>query len=344
MPRSICRGPRTAIPQLAGRRPQRGAENAGRLVSSAKSWLSYSGVDRTAAILPPQLPEGVGKISPVAASRALSRTPARRLEPRSTRTRPLTEQQVLVTVPASFDAVARELTEHAAERGRLQERHPARRAAGRLLRLDRAPSRLARAGPGRRPDPGRRHRRRHHRLHPDRRHRGSEANCALERVAVGEHILLGGDNMDLALARTSNQQLAEKGTKLDALQFNALWQQCRVAKETAARIRPKEASTPSPFSAAAPAWSAAPSRAKLSRADLERVLLDGFFPWSRATTCRSPRRVGLAGNRTALRRRRRHHPAHLAKFLRQSRPHSPTPTHVLFNGGVLRAGHRRATA
>ena len=54
----------------------------------------------------------------------------------------------------------------------------------------------------------------------------------LERVAVGEHILLGGDNMDLALARTVEAQLAQKNTKLDAMQFNALWQQCRVAKET----------------------------------------------------------------------------------------------------------------
>src|SRR5207253_6831742 len=53
----------------------------------------------------------------------------------------------------------------------------------------------------------------------------------LERVAVGEHILLGGDNIDLALARHLEQQLAAKGTKLDSLQLNALWQQCRSAKE-----------------------------------------------------------------------------------------------------------------
>src|SRR5205085_7382186 len=53
----------------------------------------------------------------------------------------------------------------------------------------------------------------------------------LERVAVGEHILLGGDNMDLALARVVEAQLNAKGTRLDAMQLNALWQQCRVAKE-----------------------------------------------------------------------------------------------------------------
>ena len=85
--------------------------------------------------------------------------------------RPSPQQQVLVTVPASFDAVARELTLEAAEQAGYGEHHPARRAASRLLRLDRAPPRLARARPCRRSDPGRRYRRRHHRFHADRGHR-----------------------------------------------------------------------------------------------------------------------------------------------------------------------------
>ncbi len=54
----------------------------------------------------------------------------------------------------------------------------------------------------------------------------------LERIAVGDHLLLGGDNMDLAVARFAEQQFADKGTKLDALQFHSLWQQGRTAKET----------------------------------------------------------------------------------------------------------------
>ena len=53
----------------------------------------------------------------------------------------------------------------------------------------------------------------------------------LDRVAVGEHILLGGDNIDLALARLVADQLAQKGTKIDALQLQALWNNCRTAKE-----------------------------------------------------------------------------------------------------------------
>ena len=103
--------PANVVGELARKR---GAENAGRLVSSAKSWLSYGAVDRTAALLPLTAPEGVGKISPVSASRAYldhlreawnAKMPDARFE----------DQSVLVTVPASFDAVARDLTQHAAE-------------------------------------------------------------------------------------------------------------------------------------------------------------------------------------------------------------------------------------
>jgi hypothetical protein len=93
---------------------KRGLENAGRLVSSAKSWLSHAGVDRTAAILPPNAPEGVPKISPVEASR---RYLAHLRDSWNTKTPDASfdAHQVLVTVPASFDAVARDLTLKAAE-------------------------------------------------------------------------------------------------------------------------------------------------------------------------------------------------------------------------------------
>ncbi len=91
-----------------------GLENAGRLVSSAKSWLSHAGVDREAAILPPNAPEGVDKVSPVEASRRYLdhlRTAWDETHPGE----PFDAHQVLVTVPASFDEVARELTLKAAE-------------------------------------------------------------------------------------------------------------------------------------------------------------------------------------------------------------------------------------
>ena len=89
-------------------------ENAGRLISSAKSWLSHAGVDRTAPLLPYRAPDGVPKVSPVEASRRYLEH-LRDAWNVKMPDAPFTDQQVLVTVPASFDAVARELTQKAAE-------------------------------------------------------------------------------------------------------------------------------------------------------------------------------------------------------------------------------------
>ena len=130
---------------VVGRLAQkRGAENAGRLVSSAKSWLSHSGVDRTAPLLPFRAPEGVEKISPVEASRRylehlrdawdskMPDAPLRRAAGAGHRAGLVRRRG------ARADA-------RGGQTGRLRERHAARRAAGRLLRLDRAAPRLARA-------------------------------------------------------------------------------------------------------------------------------------------------------------------------------------------------------
>jgi molecular chaperone DnaK (HSP70) len=92
---------------------RRGTEVASRLVASAKSWLSHAGVDRTAPILPLNAPEGIAKVSPVEASRRYLEH-LREAWDSKMPDAPFVEQQVLVTVPASFDAVARELTLKAA--------------------------------------------------------------------------------------------------------------------------------------------------------------------------------------------------------------------------------------
>jgi molecular chaperone DnaK (HSP70) len=208
---------------------KRGVENAGRLVVSAKSWLSHSGVDRTAAILPWNAPDGVRKLSPVEASSCYL-DHLRRAWDSKMPDAPFAEQQVLVTVPASFDAVARELTLQAAERVGFRE-----------VTLLEEPQAAFYAWIER---------------HKDWRERVKlgdlilvvdigggttdftliavtehEGELALERMAVGEHILLGGDNMDLALARLIAGQIAEKGTRIDNLQLHQLWQNFRVAKE-----------------------------------------------------------------------------------------------------------------
>ena len=109
--------PAFVVGRLAARR---GVESSGRLVSSAKSWLSHSGVDRTKPILPVNAPEDGRRVSPVEASRRYlehlrfawdSKMPDA----------PFVEQQMLVTVPASFDAIARDLTQRARRRGRLPQ-------------------------------------------------------------------------------------------------------------------------------------------------------------------------------------------------------------------------------
>jgi molecular chaperone DnaK (HSP70) len=324
--------PLYVVGQLA---QKRGAENAGRLVASAKSWLSYGGVDRTAALLPMTAPEGVPKISPVVASRAYLehiRDAWNHAHPDD----PFDRQSVLVTVPASFDAVARELTQHAAQEAGYKdivlleepqaafyswiERNPGWReqvGVGSLILVvdigggttDFTLISVTQEG----------------------------GELRLERVAVGEHILLGGDNMDLALARTVEAQLAAKNTKLDAMQLNALWQQCRVAKEKLLQPESTEASHPVTILGRGTGLVGGTIKSALSRADLERVLLDGFFPVVASTDMPQVRRrvglqeIGLPYAADAAITR------HLARFLRQQGAEFAAPTHVLFNGGVLRS-------
>ena len=181
-----------------------------RLVSSAKSWLCYDGVDRTAAILPhaaPQRgPDAVPKVSPSRHRLATSATCAmpgmRSLRPAIPR-RAWPIRDVFLTVPASFDAVARELTVRAAQAAGLAKvtllEEPQAAFYDWLGRHSRDWRAVLRVGDtvlvcdigGGTTDFS---------LISVGEHDG---NLALERIAVGDHILLGGDNMDLALAWVS---------------------------------------------------------------------------------------------------------------------------------------------
>ena len=192
--------PQFVIGELARRR---GAESPNRIVASAKSWLSYGAVDRTAPILPWQAPDEVPKLSPVDTSSQFLRY-LRNIwesgEGAQKSRSPLAEQEVLITVPASFDEEARELTRRAAEQA----------GCGHVILLE-EPQAAFYAWIESQGDSWRR-----------RIKVGdlvlvcdigggttdfslimvSEENgeLMLKRVAVGDHILLGGDNMDLALA------------------------------------------------------------------------------------------------------------------------------------------------
>jgi len=333
---------------VTGRLAQkRGVENAGRLVASAKSWLSHAGVDRTAPILPWNAPEGVPKLSPVeASSRYLDHL--RRAWDAKIADAPFTEQQVLVTVPASFDAVARELTLQAAER-----------AGFRDVTLLEEPQAAFYAWIER------------HKDWRDRVKLGDlilvldigggttdftliavteqQGELALERMAVGEHILLGGDNMDLALARLVAGEMAEKGTRIDTLQLHALWHNCRVAKEKLLAPGARTKEQPVTILGKGTGLVGGTIKATLRREDIDRVLGEGFFP--RVSSSEMPqrqRRMGLqeiglpyAADAAVTK--------HMAQFLRQqasSAEHErvrrgpsglAAPTHVLFNGGVLHA-------
>ncbi|MBV9747026.1 MAG: Hsp70 family protein [Acidobacteriia bacterium] len=327
---------------------KRGAENAGRLVSSAKSWLSHSGVDRTAPLLPFLAPEGVERVSPVEASR-------RYLEHLSDAWKykmpeaPFTEQQVLVTVPASFDAVARELTLEAARLAEYQnitlleepqaafyawiERHGDWRERVNLGDL----ILVVDIGGGTTDFT----------LIAVTEHSGE---LTLERVAVGEHILLGGDNIDLALANTVAQRLAEKGTRLDSRQMQTLWNNCRIAKERLLEPGATAEEQPVTILGRGSGLVGGTIKAALKREDIDRVLGEGFLPRVASTDMPTRQRraalqeIGLpyAADPAIARQ--------LARFLRQqasSTEHGSVrrgpgglacPTHILFNGGVLNAG------
>ena len=326
---------------------KRGAENAGRLVSSAKSWLSHSGVDRTAPLVPFRAPEGVDKISPVEASRRYLEHLREAWDARMPED-PFTEQQVLVTVPASFDAVARELTLEAA-----------RQAGYQNLTLLEEPQAAFYAWIERHGDWRERVKLGDLILVVDIgggttdftliavTERGGELQ--LERVAVGEHILLGGDNIDLALAGTVAQRLAEKGTRLDSRQIQTLWANCRIAKEKLLEPGSKAKEQPVTILGKGSGLVGGTIKATLQREDIDRVLGEGFLPAVASDSMPERQRraalqeIGLPYAADAAITR------HLARFLRQQSSTSEQgsvrrgpsglacPTHVLFNGGVLRA-------
>lgn len=253
-----------------------GARVPGRLVSSAKSWLCHPGVDREAAILPWGADPEVPKVSPVQASaRFLAHLAAawEIVHPDA----PLSRQELVITVPASFDAVARALTERAANAAGLTgftlvEEPQAAFGEFLVRHRDTLPRALAGirlvlvvdVGGGTtdftliRVDAG-------------------ADGPELRRVAVGDHLMLGGDNMDAAVARRAEQRVAEAGRRLGSAQWAQWVQACRMAKETlladeaAADFRVAVAGGGSRLVGSTLAVT-------LERGEVEAIVLDGFLP------------------------------------------------------------------
>ncbi|HTW29452.1 MAG TPA: Hsp70 family protein [Acetobacteraceae bacterium] len=341
---------------------EHGALVPDRLVTSAKSWLSNPHIDPRAPILPWGSDSVAAKLSPLDCSRLyLShlRQAFHTAGQMQGEARDLADGQIVVAVPASFDEVARSLTAEAAEAAGLgqvtllEEPQAAFYAwtaqAGRAWRELVAPGDVVLVC-----DVG-----------------GGTADFSLiavndregglelERISVGEHILLGGDNMDLALAYALQGKLEGEGTSLDSWQFLAL---------VHAAARAKIALFEDDALAAAPI--AVPSRGSslfaktvstvLERAMLEAIVVDGFF--ARTALDDLPRE----GRRTGLQEFGLPYASdpvvskHLARFLRRSLENvrasealtalvgpregaaALIPTAVLFNGGVFKAAPIRA--
>ncbi len=347
------RNPQFVVGELARKR---GAENPVRLVASAKSWLSYAAVNRTAPILPWQSPDEVPKLSPLEASsrylaylRGVWDSQMAKKSPESA----LSEQQVFLTVPASFDEEPRELTLRAAEQAGLKHvtllEEPQAAFYAWVESQGNAWRKRVKVGDlilvcdvgGGTTDFS---------LITVSEENGE---LMLRRVAVGDHILLGGDNMDLALARLLQQRLEADGHRIDTWQLQSLWHQARIGKERLFS-EPKSKKQPITVLGKGTKLVGGTIKTELLREDVEQTLIDGFFPLvANSEMPVRQRRIGFQelGLPYAA------DPAitkHMAQFLAQQAGNAPEaatikrgksgfacPTHILFNGGVMKAAALR---
>jgi molecular chaperone DnaK (HSP70) len=328
-----------------------GAHSPGRLVASSKSWLSHHGVDRTAPILPWGAPDDVPKVSPLAASAsylAYLRAAWNARHP----DRPLEQQDLVLTVPASFDEGARALTLEAARLAGLTTLRLLEEPQAALYDwLHRHRDTLATELAGTRlvlvADVG-----------------GGTTDFSLVKVAledgsprltrigVGKHLILGGDNMDLALAHLVESRLAAQDgaqsqpTRLSATRLAQLTERCRAAKEQLLAPHAPEQVGVTLLGAGSRLIGASRS-APLTREDIARIVLDGFFPLNDGKEGPKRARAGIVefglpyASDPAITR-------HLADFLRQHARAArealgladdgslPVPDTLLLNGGVFR--------
>ena len=210
-----------------------GAKVPGRQIASAKSWLCHPGVDRTAPLLPWHAADDVDRLSPVAASAAVL-AHLRNAWDHAHPGFPLAGQDVVLTLPASFDEVARELTVKAARQAGLPR-----------VALIEEPQAAFYAWLAKHPDDWRAQ------VEPDTnvlvcdvgggtsdfalirvKAAADDGKVEFHRVAVGEHLILGGDNLDLALAHHLEDRLNADGQELTPRQWAVLVRQSRRAKET----------------------------------------------------------------------------------------------------------------
>ncbi len=319
---------------------KRGAEAPDRTVGASKSWLCHNKVDRRAPILPWNAPAEVQKISPVAAAQQYLEHLVATWHyefPDS----PIAQQQVVLTVPASFDPVARELTREAALAAGLPadfvllEEPQAALYAWLETQGDDWRKSLSVGQSVLVCDVG----------------GGTtdltlitvdeeDGELVLRRAAVGDHLLVGGDNMDLAAAHAVAAKFAEKGTQLDPWQSVSLWHSCRAAKEKLMLPDGPDTHSISILGRGSKLIGGTVS-VEVQRQEIADLLLDGFFP--KCSLSDRPQRQPQSGfqeiglpyeSDPGITR-------HVAAFLSQHCSNDgeglALPNHVLFNGGVFKA-------
>ncbi len=361
-------GPLSVVGELAR---FQGLRQPGRQIASAKSWLSHAGVDRQSAILPWRADEDVQPLSPVEASASYLRHLVGCWN-RKFPDHPLAEQQVVLTLPASFDETARRLTVEAAKLaglprvtlieepqaafyawlGRNPDSYQQTILPGQsilvcdigggttdftLIRVASTPAAAGTDGSevpagGVEAKPG----------------DATADRYRLHRVAVGQHLILGGDNLDLSIARLAEAELLGAGrAQLPPRQWDILRQHAKAAKETLLGASPPASYTihlPSSGSSLL----AGAQQVEMSAERVQAALLEGFFPW--VTLQARPQRSGTGFQEFGL--PYAEDPAitrHLADFLWQHRwdgrceqersafddVSAACPQWILFNGGVL---------
>ncbi|SAL45200.1 Hsp70 family protein [Caballeronia humi] len=347
-------GHKDAQPVVIGRLARTlGAQVPGRLVASAKSWLSHGSVDRTAPILPWGAADDVARISPVAAC-ASYLAHVRAAWNHRFPDAPLEAQDVVLTVPASFDEGARALTLEAARLAKL----PA-------LRLLEEPQAAFYDWLF------------HHRASLDTaldatrlvlicdvgggttdltliKVEMQDGEPQLTRIGVGNHLMLGGDNMDLALAHLAEGRIAPASsttTRLSAGQLSQLVERSRAAKEQLLGDDAPESTSITLLGAGSKLVGGSRS-AQVTREEIEKIIVDGFFPAVSSEERPVRARGGIVefglpyASDPAI---TRHIAAFLAQHAAQSRQalaiadpdgsaHLPVPDTLLLNGGVFRAG------
>ena len=324
---------------------ERALQAPARVITSAKSWLSHAGVDRRSALLPVDAPPDLERISPTEASYRILDHLFEAYRARNDGSPDLASQEVILTVPASFDAAARDLTLEAALAAGFDNVHLLEEPQAALYAW------IESMGDGFRSqlkvgdvvlvvDVGGGTTDFSAMLVQDR-----DGELELTRVAVGDHILLGGDNMDLALAYALKSKLEATGQSIDSSQLLALWHAARTGKEELLS-RPELERVPIAIVGRGSQLLGNSLRTELTREEVESLLVEGFFPRV-AVTARPQQRarsgltqLGLPYASDAGVTR------HLAAFLcRQAEavsgePVKPSgflkPTALLFNGGVFK--------